>query len=199
MTTRIASFVVVAVLAGFSAANAQSFDLSANFIASQWSEFDDTDFGVGGRLAWKPTPLIGIEGDFNWYPNGYPGARFGFSDYRLEGLAAITVGPQMGRLRPFARFGGGFLKTARAEDPIVCPAIFPPLVGCQLATGATMPTFEVGGGLEYSMTARTFLRFDAGWRFLKYPGPTLTDNLELKENGFWGGALKFTFGGGWRF
>jgi len=43
------------------------------------------------------------------------------------------------------------------------------------------------------------VRFDAGWRFIKYPGPTLTNNLELKEDGFWGGALKFTFRAGWRF
>ena len=199
MTTRIASFVLLAVLFFAPAAKAQSFDLSANFIASQWSEFDETDFGVGARLAWKPTPLIGIEGDFNWYPDGYPDSRFGFSDYRFEGVAAVTVGPRLGRLRPFARFGGGFLKSDRSEEPIICPAIFPPLLGCQLATGATMPTLEVGGGLEYSMTTRTFLRFDAGWRFIKYPGPTFTNNLELKEDGFWGGALKFTLGGGWRF
>lgn len=199
MTTRIASFALVLLVLSSSAASAQSFDLSANFIAAQWSEFDDTDLGVGGRLAWKPTPLVGIEGEFNWYPGAYPGSRIGFSSYRVEGLAAITVGPRLGRLRPFARFGGGFLKTGRSEEPIVCPAIFPPLVGCQLALGATMPTFDVGGGLDYSMTSRTFLRFDAGWRFLKYPGPTMTGNLQVKEDGFWGSALKFTFGGGIRF
>jgi hypothetical protein len=199
MTTRIASFVLLLFVFSSSAASAQSFDLSANFVAAQWSEFDDTDLGFGGRLAWKPIPLLGIEGDFNWYPDSYTGARFGFSDYRIEGLAAMTVGPRVGRLRPFARFGGGFLKTGRAEEPIVCPAIFPPFVGCNLAMGATMPTIELGGGLEYSMTTRTFLRFDAGWRFIKYPGPTMTDNLETKLDGFWGEALKFTFGGGIRF
>jgi opacity protein-like surface antigen len=199
MTTRIASFVLLLSVLSSPAASAQSFDLSANFIAAQWSEFDDTDLGVGGRLAWKPVPLVGIEGDFNWYPSGYPDSRFGFSDYRFEGLAAVTIGPQMGRLRPFARAGVGFLKTARSEEPIVCPAIFPPLVGCQLALGATMPAFEIGGGLEYSTTARTFLRFDAAWRFLKYPGPSMTNNLESKPDGFWGGHLKLAFGGGIRF
>lgn len=199
MTIRIASFALLLLVLSSPVAFAQSFDLSANFIAAQWSEFDETDMGVGARLAWKPTPLLGFEGDLNWYNDGSLAPPFGFSDYRIEGLAAVTVGPRLGRLRPFVRAGGGFLYSARASEPIVCPAIFPPLVGCQLAMGATMPTFEVGGGLEYSMTPRTFLRFDAGWRFLKYPGPTLTNNLELKETGFWGGAFKFTFGAGWRF
>lgn len=199
MTTRIAPFVFLLLVLSSSVAAAQSFDLSANFVAAQWSEFDDLDPGVGGRLTWRPTPLVGIEGDFNWYPDDYTGARFGFSAYRLEGLAAVTAGPRLGRLRPFVRAGGGFLKVARAAEPIACPAIFPPFVGCNLAMGKTLPTVEIGGGLEYSMTSRTFLRFDAGWRFLRYPGPTLTDNFEQKLDGFWGSAFKFTFGGGWRF
>lgn len=62
-----------------------------------------------------------------------------------------------------------------------------------------MPAFEIGGGLELSTSARTFLRFDAVDRILRYPGPTFGPADEISENGFFGHAFKFTFGGGVRF
>jgi hypothetical protein len=199
MTTRIASLLVLALLVSSSTAQSQSLDLGVHFGGAQWSEFDSFDFGAGGRLSWKPTPVIGLEGELNWYPFDYPGDTAAFSGSRLEGVAAVTAGPRIDRVRPFVRFGAGFLRASPAPEPFACIAIFPPPLNCLLAAGDTMPSIEIGGGVEVSTSARTFLRFDAVDRILRYPGPTFGPADEISEEGFFGHAFKFSFGGGIRF
>jgi len=199
MTTRIASFALLLSVFCVSPASAQSFDLSAHFVGAQWSEFNGVDYGVGGRFAWKPTASVGVETEWNWYPTEYPGEGITFTGDRIEGLVAATAGPRLGRLRPFVRVGAGFLKSSGAPGPFACIAIFPPPLSCLLAAGQTMPSFEIGGGLEIATSGSTFLRFDAADRILKYPGPTFGPADEISEDGFFGHAFKFTLGGGWRF
>ena len=187
MTTRIVSYVFIALLISASVARAQSFDLGAHLVGSRWSEFKGTDLGIGGRFGWKPVPIVGIETEVNWYPRGFPDERAAFSGHRLEGVLALTAGPRLGRVRPFVRAGGGFLKSSPAPAPFACIAIFPPPLACLMAAGQTMPVFDLGGGVEVSTSQATFLRFDASDRILKYPGPTF------------GHAFRFSLGAGWRF
>ena len=199
MTTRIASFLVLAVLASITTAQAQSLDLGAHVVGAQWSQFDGTDFGIGGRLSWKPSAVIGLDAEINWYPSDFPDETFAFSGSRVEGLAAVTAGPRLGRVRPFVRAGAGFLKSSHAPEPFACIAIFPPPLACLLAAGDTLPTIELGGGLELATPGSTFLRIDADDRILRYPGPTFTGAFELKDESFFGHAFRFAFGGGIRF
>jgi len=124
---------------------------------------------------------------------------FAFSGSRVEGLAAVTAGPRLDRIRPFVRLGGGFLRVSPAPAPFVCIAIFPPPLHCLLGAGDSMPAIEIGGGVEVATSAKTFLRFDAVDRILRYPGPTFGPADEISEEGFFGHAFKFTFGAGWRF
>ena len=199
MTTRIVSYVFIALLISASVARAQSFDLGAHLVGSRWSEFKGTDLGIGGRFGWKPVPIVGIETEVNWYPRGFPDERAAFSGHRLEGVLALTAGPRLGRVRPFVRAGAGFLKSSPAPAPFACIAIFPPPLACLMAAGHTLPTLELGGGLEFATPGSTFLRFDASDRILKYPGPTFGPADEVRNDGFFGHALRFSFGGGWRF
>lgn len=199
MTTRIASLLALGLLLSSSTAQAQSLDLAAHVVGAQWSEFDGSDFGVGGRLSWKAGPILGVEGEVNWYPSEYPSDIPAFSGSRLEGLVAVTAGPRLDRIRPFVRAGAGFLRSSEAPEPFACIAIFPPPLNCLMAAGDTLPTIEIGGGVEVSMSDRTFIRFDAVDRILRYPGPTFGPADEISEDGFFGHAFKFTFGGGWRF
>lgn len=189
--------IAIALLAAQAAA-AQSFGASAHMASSQWSEFNGSDLGVGGRIAWQPSPLIGIEAGVTWYPSDFPDGIV-FTRYRVESLFGATVGPRLNRIRPFAKVASGFLKVGATSGPFVCIAIFPPPLNCALAGGDTVPVFEIGGGVEVDATARTFLRVDIADRILKYPGPTLGPNFEIREEGFFGHALRFTFGGGFRF
>jgi len=199
MTTRIASFVVIALLLAPDQGQAQSIELGVQVVASRWSEFKGTDLGIGGRVAWKPVPIIGVETEVNWYPGKFPDHRAAFSGRRLEGVLALTAGPRLGRMRPFVRAGAGFLRSSPAPAPFVCIAIFPPPLACLMAAGHTLPTLELGGGLEFATAGSTFLRFDASDRILKYPGPTFGPADEVRNDGFFGHAFRFSFGGGWRF
>jgi hypothetical protein len=178
--------------------SAQAFEASAHFAASQWSEFDGSDLGFGGRLTWKPSSIIGVDAELTWYPSDFPDG-IAFTRSRLEGLFGLTVGPRLNRVRPFAKASAGFLNVGETPGAFACIAIFPPPLNCALAGGDTLPAFEIGGGLEIDATARTFIRADVTDRILRYPGPTFDDNFEIREEGFLGHALRFTIGAGFRF
>ena len=180
-------------------ARAQSFEAGVHIATSQWSEFDGNDIGLGGRFTWKPLSLVGVDADLTWYPSDFP-SDLAFSGSRIEGLFGVTAGPRLTRTRPFARAAAGFLQSTSAPEPFPCIAIFPPPLVCLMATGHTMPTFEIGGGVEIDATDRTFLRVDAGARMLRYPGPAFQNGLrEIRDDKFWGTALRFTIGAGYRF
>ena len=188
----------VLVLLYSSAAAAQSFEAGAHVAISQWSEFEGTDFAIGGRLTWKPSTLIGVDADLSWYPSDYPEEGIAFSGNRFEGLFGVTIGPRLSRVRPFGKVAGGFLRTSEAPEPLVCIAIFPPPLSCLMAEGHTMTAFEFGGGVEIDVTDRAYLRVDASDRMLKYPAPTFTRDFERMDEPFYGHALRLSIGVGFR-
>ena len=183
-------------LAWTSSAHAQSFEVGAHVSTAEWSEFDSTDIGIGGRFTWKPMPILGVDADLTWYPGDQLGP---FSRRRFEGLFGLTVGPKINRIRPFAKASAGFLNITGTNGAFACIAIFPPPLACLLASGDTVPAYELGGGLEVDLTSRTFLRADVADRIIKYPGPTFDDDFQIREEGFYGHALRFTIGAGFRF
>ena len=176
---------------------AQSLQADVHFSTADWSEFEEVDKGIGGRLTWKPTPLIGVDADLTWYPSDYPD-RISFSTSRFEGLFGVTVGPQLGELRPFVKATAGFLNVGSTPGAFACLAIFPPPLACVLAGGVTMPAYEIGGGLQFDIS-RSFIRVDVTDRILKYPGPSLSSDFTTNEDGFLGHAVRFTIGAGWKF
>jgi len=177
---------------------AQTFSASGHFAASRWSEFDGTDYGVGGRFTWQPSAMLGLDADLTWYPSDFAD-RIAFTRSRVEGLFGATVGPRFNRVRPFAKAAAGFLMVGATPGAFACIAIFPPPLACALAGGDTLPAYEIGGGVEIDATSRTFIRVDVADRILTYPGPTFDSNFEVRDEGFNGHALRFTLGGGVRF
>jgi hypothetical protein len=175
------------------------FEAAVHLAITDSSQFDDTDVGVGGRLAWKATPRLGLEGEVTFYPGEFPGDRPAFSSHRVEGLFGATFGPRFGRWRPFARGRTGFVAFGGASQPIACIAIFPPPLSCQLAAGETLFALDFGGGLEIDATARTFFRVDLGDRMVRYPGPVFDEDLNVREDGFYDHDFRVAFGGGFRF
>lgn len=178
---------------------AQSLQLDAHVTSSKWSEFESADNGFGGRLTFKPISLVGIEADITWYPGEYEPDGVAFSRNRTEGLFGFTVGPKIDRIRPFAKIGAGFLKVGATPGAFACIAIFPPPLNCALASGNTLQAYEIGGGVEVDATRRFFIRGDIADRLLKYPGPTFDSNFEVRDEGFFGHALRFTLGAGIKF
>lgn len=179
-------------------AAAQSFEAGIHLAASQWSEFDGTDIGVGGRLTWTPTTLLGVDADLTWYPSDFPD-RIAFSGSRFEGLFGVTVGPQINHLRPFAKAAAGFLRSSEAPEPFPCVLIFPPPLNCLMAAGHTMAVIEIGGGLEIRPANITFFRVDISDRMIRYPGPSFGQNLQRIDEASYGHAFRFTLGAGFRF
>lgn len=181
------------------AASAQSLEAGIHVVTAQWSEFEGTDVGIGGRITWKPSSLLGVDADLAWYPSEFPRDPLTFSASRVEGLFGVTVGPQINRLRPFAKIAGGFLRSSEAPEPFACITIFPPPLGCLMAAGQTMPALEIGGGVQFDVASRTFARVDVSGRWLRYPGPSFRSFPTVQEDNFWGSGLRLSFGAGVRF
>jgi len=161
------------------------FEVGAQLVTVASGEFDGADVGVGGRVSWRPTPLIGAEAEISFYPSDFPD-RGPFSRSRVEGLFGLTAGPVLGRIRPFVKLRPGFLTFHEASEPFICILIFPPPLACILASGRTSFALDAGGGLEIQTTPRTFVRVDGGDRLLRYPG-------------FFGHDVRLAAGGGLRF
>lgn len=194
-----AAFVALAVIAAARPSAAQSFAAGLHVVSSRWSEFDGNDLGVGGRLTWQASAVLGVDAEVAWYPSDFPSGAVPFSGRRLEGLFGATLGPRVNRVRPFVKAAAGFLQVGETPVAFACVAIFPPPLACVMAGGHTLPAYEIGGGIEVGATARTFIRADVADRILKYPGPTFDSNFERRDAGFLGHALRFTLGGGIRF
>jgi hypothetical protein len=163
------------------------------------SEFDTTDVGFGARVSWNPSALLGTEAEMTFHPDdlGVEGAEFSRS--RVEGLFGVTVGPVIGRVRPFGMVRPGFVIFQEASNPVACILIFPPPLSCTLAAGATVFALDIGGGLELFPTARTFVRLDAGDRMLRYPGPALSSDGTAREGAFFSNDFRLAIGAGLRF
>jgi len=195
----VASFVVFLFLfvVSSTAAFAQRFDAGGQVAAVHSSEFDSGDVGFGGRFAWHPIDLVGVEAEMNVYPRTFPSSRsVAFSSGRVEGLFGVTVGPRFARVRPFAKLRPGFLTFRR--QTIACILIFPPPLSCQLAEGRTLLALDAGGGVELFPTDRTLVRVDVGDRLLKYPGPSFRAGRATQES-FFSHDFRFTAGAGVRF
>jgi len=171
------------------------FEVGGQFASAVSGEFDSTDVGGGVRFAWHPTTILGAEGEFDFYPRNF-GA---FSKSRIEGLFGVTVGPRLGRIRPFAKVRPGFVAFHESLAAFSCIAIFPPPLSCNLAAGATVFALDIGGGLEFEPAGRTFLRLDLGDRLMRYPGPAFDNNFTLQSNAFFSHDFRFAVGGGVRF
>src|SRR5688500_12908886 len=83
------------------------------------NEFDSTDLGLGARLSWHPATVLGLEGEVDFYPAPF-GDRTAFSEALVEGLFGATIGPRLGRLRPFGRLRPGFVMFRESEEPFAC-------------------------------------------------------------------------------
>ena len=153
-------------------------------------EFDSSEAGLGVQFAWQPTPLIGAEVEVVIHPADL-GADPAFSSGHVETLFGVTVGPRIGRWRPFAKVRPGIIRYWQSPEPIACIAIFPAPVHCTLAGGRTVAAFDFGGGIERVMGDRAFVRLDAGDRMLAFPGPVRDSSGTAHEDGYFAHDLRF--------
>lgn len=192
---------ILSPLAAAAQSDPQRFEAAVH-VTSVYSNQYDTDIGIGGRFSFYPTTLIGAEASLSIYPHDLTAKRGGtlaVSRGRVEGLFGVTVGPQLGRLRPFGYARPGFLQYQAATEPFACITIFPPPLACTLAAGKTVFAFDIGGGVDIYPTTRTLVRFDAGDRMVHYPGPSLDVDGTAHEGSFYGHDFRISFDAGVRF
>jgi hypothetical protein len=175
-----------------------SFRLGAIGAYVTSSELDTTEVGLGMLLAWNATPLVGIEAEIVIHPADM-GPDPSFSSGRVETLFGLSVGPQLTRVRPFAKTRLGIIRFWESPEPLACIAIFPPPVRCTLANGRTAVGADIGGGLEVLPPGRAFVRFEAGDRVLSFPGPVMDSDGTAHEGGFFAHDLRISVGAGLRF
>lgn len=173
------------------------FEVGAQVVTANLSQFDQTDFGIGGRFTWNPVQPFGLESEITFYPKHLPD-QVPFSRRRIEGLFGATFGPRLGSLRPFAKARAGFLSFRAASEPFACILIFPPPLSCQLGD-RTLLEYELGGGLELYPAPGLFVRVEVGDRALHYPGPARDKDGTLHDDSFFGHDLRFAAGAGFRF
>jgi hypothetical protein len=161
-------------------------------------EFDARDTGAGVLVDVRALGPVWAEAALVRYSGEFPGSR-GFSQSRVEGLFGGSVGPTIGRLRPFAKAGAGFLRYSGSDGPVVCIAIFPPPLSCQLAAGRTLPAYELGAGVAIFPGSLTFARVEVSRRFVRYPGPSFTSAGGVQQDDFYGRDLRVGFSAGLRF
>jgi hypothetical protein len=179
-------------------AGESQFHAGVHVAAARSSEFDKTDFGIGGLLSWRPGGLFGADAELTFYPSDFADDP-AFSASRVEGLFGVTAGPRIGSIRPFVKFRPGFVRFAEAPEPFACILIFPPPLACQLGAGHTALALDIGGGIEFEATERTFVRVDAGDRLVKYPAPAIQTDGTVQDESFFGHDFRFQIGGGVRF
>lgn len=190
--------VTLAVASPDRASAQERFDAGAQFVSAASDQFDQSEFGVGGRLAWHPVALVGIEAEVTLFPGDFPDPR-AFSGRRVEGLFGVTVGPRLGGVRPFLRLRPGFVSMSEAPAPFPCILIFPPPLACSLAAGQTLAAFDVGGGVEVMATRKAFVRVDVGDRMVRYKGPAFDGQQRRRDGSFYGHDLRVALGAGVRF
>lgn len=174
------------------------WEIGAHFATVTSGPFDDTDSGLGARVALRAFEWITFEAEVTSFPSDFPDGT-PVSQGRWEGLFGATVGPQLGPVRPFLKARPGFLHYQDPPEPIACIAVFPPPLACALQDASTRFALDLGGGVEVALTPRAFGRVDIGNRLVRFDGPVIEPDGTRRDDNFFSQGFRFTVGGGVRF
>ncbi len=184
---------------GIARSQDRGIEVGAHLASTSRHELDTTNLGFGGRLGFRATRLLGVEGEASFYPSDVPG-ELPISSSRLEGLIGVKIGPRFDRFSVFGKLRPGFVRFSSAPGPVACILIYPPPLNCVLAEGKTVMALDLGGGIELYPTKRSLVRIDVSDLLLRYPGPAINrDGEAIPSDSFWGGNLRLTFGAAIRF
>jgi hypothetical protein len=145
---------------------------------------DATDSGVGGRITYNINSKVGIEGEYNFFPEG----RLNFATLstvldsdRTQGLFGVKYAiARSNSAGLFLKGRPGFMRFSQGT----------PAAGT--SSSATQFAFDYGGIVELYPSRAIALRFDVGDTVIRYdntvfPNPFFTHNLQIST----GVALRF--------
>jgi len=180
-------------------AQARAVDVGGHVGVLRLSELHTTDAGVGAHVVWHVAPALAVDGALTGFPAGDLNGGATDRQRHVLGLAGLRTSVALGNTDLFARARAGFLRFGQGP-PIVCLAIFPPPLVCQLAAGYTAFAADVGGGASIGLIPSGRLRasIEAGDLLVRYglisfrPGGGTTE-------GFVSHNLLLSIGAAWRF
>jgi len=144
---------------------------------------DATDNGVGGRLTLNVSDHLGVEGVFNFFPQGrinFANPSSVLNSDRTQGLFGVKYGIRTRGIGIFAKARPGFVRFSQGT----------PAVGT--SSSSTQFALDYGGVIELYPARPFALRFDVGDTIIRYDNPTFvnsffTHNLQIST----GVALRF--------
>ncbi len=148
---------------------------------SDYHDLEATDTAFGASLGYRFTNWLAADAMFGYAPKDL--GQTAFSGSRTEGNAGLRVGFGLERTGLYAAVRPGFVSFGEPDDPIACPAIFPPTLPCRLA-GETVFATDLTGGFQFG-SERAVVRFELGDRMMHYSNPKIGPADEVIDNGMW--------------
>ncbi|MBO0862534.1 MAG: porin family protein [Chloracidobacterium sp.] len=145
---------------------------------------DATDSGVGGRITYNINRRIGVEGEYNFFPEGrinFANPTSVLNSDRTQGLFGAKYAiVRTGRAAIFAKARPGFVRFSQGT----------PAAGT--ASSQVQFALDYGGVVELYPARAFALRFDVGDTVIRYDNPVFvtpffTHNLQIST----GVALRF--------
>lgn len=127
-----------------------------------------TDVGFGPRIGYNATSYLTIEAEMNFFPRDrdLEGGR------KVQGLFGAKAGKRFEKAGIFAKARPGFVRFSRGDyqgrPTALCPAVFPPPIGCFQPVAKTNFAIDVGGVVELYPSNNTIIRFDAGDTIIRF-------------------------------
>lgn len=152
-------------------------EVGAQYTLLRFSDFDQTDSGVGGRITYNTSDNFSLETEINFFPQerlnfanglGSPTSR------RMQGLFGAKYGVRSEKFGIFGKIRPGFVRFGEGDSPI--------------GQSATEFALDIGGVVELYPSRPVALRFDIGNTLIRYGARDFTSN-----------NLQFTTGVAYRF
>jgi hypothetical protein len=183
----VAGVIALSLSAVINQAQAQSetpkFEIGAQFsqlrIGNIIGELDISDPGVGGRATWNINDYLGIEGEFNLFPERNENISGG-GGRKVQGLFGGKIGKRSEHFGVFAKVRPGFVnfdkRIVRCPPGQLCPAVIQFYNKTEFA-------LDAGGVVEFYPSRSTVARFDVGDTIIRftdrgYPN-RMTNNLQF--------------------
>lgn len=144
----------------FAQSDVPAIEIGTHYTILRYSEFDVTDSGVGSRLTINFTNSLGIEGEFNFFPEKrrHFTEPFYINSRRYQAVFGVKYGLRAESLGIFAKFRPGFIRFGEGSlDPSI--QTFLPV---QNTFESTKFVLDYGGVFELYPSHHTMLRFDVG-------------------------------------
>jgi hypothetical protein len=139
-------------------------EVGAQYTLLRFTDADQTDSGVGGRVTYNASDNFSLESEINFFPQ----ERVNFANLsslnsrRMQGLFGAKYGVRSEKFGIFGKIRPGFVRFSEGSSPI--------------GSAATEFALDIGGVFEIYPTRPVALRFDVGNTIIRFGARDNTSN-----------------------